>query len=227
MASSSAVGQETDQGASGECLMTTNDGVRVVRDGASKNVGEALIHISLDPYQLKVYILAVSTLNVQLQSVEELKDFKAVFSELENAMPKKAVSITIETLDSLGVDTSSLQPFMKDTFVIQDHNDTYFVLTMGLILGNMSGDGYSNFLELASRHFFRRVYRDGDRADFLKRLVQAGHITPDCLYLYSDFIRKAGCDRQLHLLTNFQIRQKARKGEVLLILLSLYKVYIH
>ncbi len=210
--------QETNQGASGEC---SNDRVPVVRDGASKNnsnhsnVSKALIRISLDSYQLKVYILAVSTLNVPIQSIEHLKDFKAVFSELENAMSTKAVSMTIETLCPLGVDTSALQPHVKDKFVIQDHTDTDFVLTMGVILGNMFEDGYSNFLELVSRHFFDRVHRDGDRADFLKRLVQGDHIKMECLYLYSDFIRTAGCGRLLRLLTEFQIRQETRKGELL------------
>ncbi len=109
--------------------------------------------------------------------------------------------------------------------MIQDHTDTDFVLTMGVILGNMFEYGYSNFLELVS-HGRHRVHRDTDRADFLKRLVQGDHIKMECLYIYSDFIRTAGCGRQLRLLTDFQIRQETRVSSSLLSnYLSLYCLY--
>ena len=213
--------QETNQGANRECLMTTNDRVPIVCDGSSRNssnhptFSEALIRISeaLDSDQLKVYILAISALGVQLQSVEKLKDFKAVFKKLETAMPTKSVSMTIETLDSLGVDTSALQPYVKDKFARQDHYNTDFVLTMGKILGNMSEKNYDNFLEVICRDFINGLYRDCDRADFLKQLFQSGDIELNHLYMYSDAIRIAGCKRLLSMLTDFQIRQETRKGE--------------
>ncbi len=197
-----------------------NDRVPVDRDGGSSNhptFSEALIRISesLDSYQLKVYILAVSALGVSLQSVEKLKDFKEVFKNLEKTMPTEAVSMTIETLQLLGVATSALQPYVKDKFARQDHYNTDFVLTMGVILGNMSEDNYGNFLEVICRDFIKCLHRDRDRADFLKQLFQGGHSKLKCLYIYSDSIRIAGCSRLLSMLTEFQIRQETRKGELL------------
>ena len=172
-----------------------------------EDIRTALVHISpsLNPYQLKIYGLVVSTQGVLLQSIEKLEDFKNVFYLLEKKMPAKAVSITMESLNSLGIDTRPLEPFEDEVFVIHDHYHTHFVLTLGVILASMSEEAYMSFMELARREYFRNVHPDNlkDPAKLVGKLLGDGTTEEKDLHNYFKWIPLAGYRSQLKMLKEF------------------------
>ena len=172
-----------------------------------RTLAVALVHISpsLNPYQLKIYGLVVSTQGVLLQSIEKLEDFKNVFYLLEKKMPAKAVSITMESLNSLGIDTRPLEPFEDEVFVIHDHYHTHFVLTLGVILASMSEEAYMSFMELARREYFRNVHPDNlkDPAKLVGKLLGDGTTEEKDLHNYFKWIPLAGYRSQLKMLKEF------------------------
>ena len=177
---------------------------------------------SLNLYQLRIYALIVSTLGVLLQSVEKLGDFKAVFYLLEKRMPTKAVSMTIESLNSLGINTRPLEHFKDEVFVMQDHYDTHYVLTLGVILASMSEDGYMSFMELARREYFRNVHPDNlkDPAKLVEKLLGGGKTEKKDLHNFFKWIALAGYRSQLKTLEEFCESHGIEKpdGEWLLLL---------
>ena len=109
-----------------------------------------------------------------LQSLEKSDNFTDVFRQLQQKLPDQAVSMTIELLNQLGLTAfaHALHPHLKSRFAIQDHYDTHFILTLSILLGNMSKDGYKKFMDLACLKYFPNIdpHHLSDKADLVKQL---------------------------------------------------------